>query len=98
MNDRRIKNEITIGKMAEYRKILGELKPGVIVEVYDNAPMQPRWLPYEVVNWEPIRESCDGRSVLFTAINLNRKAINGDASPCPMSVKYEFLRIKKGGE
>ncbi|MDD4181569.1 MAG: hypothetical protein PHE87_08065 [Victivallaceae bacterium] len=98
MNDRRIKNEITIGKMAEYRKILGELKPGVIVEVYDNAPSQPRWIPYEVVNWEPIRESCDGRSVLFTAINLNRNAINGDVSPCPMSVKYEFLRIKKGGE
>ncbi|MDD4181191.1 MAG: hypothetical protein PHE87_06150 [Victivallaceae bacterium] len=98
MNDRRIKNEITIGKMAEYRKILGELKPGVVVEVYDNAPMQPRWLPYEVVNWEPIRESCDGRSVLFTAIDLARKGNCGDTRPSPMSVKYEFLRIKKGGE
>lgn len=90
MNERRIKNEITIRMMAEYRKILGELKPGVIVEAYEHT----RWIPYEISDRDPIRESCDGRSVMFSAMEVGDE----DAIPRVMSVKYEYIRIKKVGE
>lgn len=77
--------------------IIEHMYPGVIVEIYDNHPMFPKWKPFEISDREPVHESGDGR-ILFTAIDLTRQRILADSSPCPMMVPRDRIRIEKGGE
>lgn len=77
--------------------IIEHMYPGVVVEIYNNARMDHEWKPFEISDRELVHESSDGR-ILFTAIDLTRKRILGDVSPCPMMVPRDRIRIKKGGE
>ncbi len=77
--------------------IIEHMRPGVVVEINHNHPMNPEWKPFVTVDREPVHQSSCGR-ILFTAIDLTRQRILADSPPCPMMVPRDRIRIEKGGE